>query len=38
MEITWRDLITALHGMGFGALFLLAFSGAIIEMYRMSSF
>ena len=23
MEITWRDLITALHGMGFGALFLL---------------
>jgi len=29
MELTARDLITVLHGMGFGALFMLAFSGAI---------
>ncbi|MHB8535432.1 MAG: hypothetical protein ACYDBW_08305 [Sulfuricaulis sp.] len=33
MEISWRDLLTALHGMGFGALFMLAFSGAIGELY-----
>ncbi|MBI5470317.1 hypothetical protein HY968_03320 [Candidatus Kaiserbacteria bacterium] len=37
MEITLRDLVTALHGMGFGALFMLAFSGAIAEMYRMAA-
>lgn len=30
-------MVTVLHGMGFGALFMLAFSGAIAEMYRMSS-
>ena len=36
MEITWRDLMTVLHGMGFGALFMLAFTGAIAELYRMS--
>ena len=36
MEITTRDLWTVLHGMGFGALFMLAFSGAIAELYRMS--
>jgi hypothetical protein len=36
MEITTRDLITVLHGMGFGALFMLAFSGALAELYRMS--
>ena len=34
MEITTRDLVTALHGMGFGALFMLAFSGAVSELYR----
>ena len=34
MEITTRDLVTVLHGMGFGALFMLAFSGAIAELYR----
>ena len=34
MEITFRDLMTVLHGMGFGALFMLAFSGAIAEFYR----
>ena len=37
MEISLRDLLTALHGMGFGALFMLAFSGAIAELYRMST-
>jgi hypothetical protein len=33
MEISMRDLWTVLHGMGFGALFMLAFSGAIMELY-----
>jgi hypothetical protein len=33
MEISWRDLLTVLHGMGYGALFMLAFSGAIGELY-----
>ena len=33
MEISFRDLITVLHGMGFGALFMLAFSGAIGVIY-----
>lgn len=33
MDITARDLWTVLHGMGFGALFMLAFSGAILELY-----
>jgi hypothetical protein len=37
LEITTRDLITVLHGMGFGALFMLAFSGAIAELYRSST-
>src|SRR5262245_14738832 len=36
MEITTHDFWTALHGMGFGALFMLAFSGALAELYRMS--
>ena len=36
MEISLRDLLTVLHGMGFGALFMLAFSGALAEIYRMS--
>jgi len=35
MQISFRALITAFHGMGFGALFLLAFSGALIELYRI---
>lgn len=34
MEITLRSLVTILHGMGFGALFLLAFSGAMFELGR----
>jgi hypothetical protein len=37
MEISFRDLMTVLHGMGFGALFMLAFSGALAELYRMSA-
>ncbi len=37
MEIGFRDLVTVLHGMGFGALFMLAFSGAIAELYRMTA-
>jgi len=37
MEITTHDFWTVLHGMGFGALFMLAFSGAIAELYRMSA-
>ncbi len=37
MEITSHDFWTALHGMGFGALFMLAFSGALAEIYRMSA-
>lgn len=36
MEITVRDLVTVLHGMGLGALFMLAFSGALAELYRMA--
>ena len=36
MQITLRDLLTVLHGMGFGALFMLAFTGAIAELYWMS--
>ena len=37
MEVTTRDLLTELHGMGFGALFMLAFSGALAELYRLSA-
>lgn len=33
MEITVRDLVTVIHGLGFGALFMLAFSGAIGVIY-----
>lgn len=33
MEITFRDLMTVVHGIGFGALFMLAFSGAIGFVY-----
>jgi hypothetical protein len=34
MEITIRSLVTLIHGMGFGALYLLACSGALVELYR----
>jgi hypothetical protein len=37
MEITTRDLFTVLHGMGFGTLFMLAFSGALAQLYRSTS-
>jgi len=37
MEITTRALWTIFHGMGLGALFMLAFSGAVAELYRLSS-
>jgi hypothetical protein len=34
MEITTRSLWTLIHGMGFGALYLLACSGGLLELYR----
>jgi hypothetical protein len=34
MEITMRGLWTLIHGMGFGALYLLACSGALVELTR----
>jgi hypothetical protein len=37
MEITARGLWTMIHGMGFGALYLLACSGAIVELGRRYS-
>jgi hypothetical protein len=37
MEITERGLWTLIHGMGFGALYLLAFSGALVELYRLTT-
>ncbi|HXR37954.1 MAG TPA: hypothetical protein VN776_02635 [Terracidiphilus sp.] len=36
MEITLRSLWTMIHGMGFGALYLLACSGALVELYRLT--
>ncbi len=37
MEITTRSLWTLIHGMGFGALYLLACSGALVELYRFTT-
>ena len=37
MEITRTRLWTLIHGMGFGALYLLACSGALVELYRVTS-
>ena len=34
MEITVRELWTLVHGMGFGALYLLAGTGALVELWR----
>jgi hypothetical protein len=34
MEISARSLFTLIHGMGFGALYLMACSGALVELYR----
>jgi hypothetical protein len=36
MVITVRSLWTLIHGMGFGALYLLACSGALVELYRFT--
>lgn len=35
MEITYRGLWTLIHGMGFGALFLLGCSAALTELWRI---
>jgi hypothetical protein len=37
MEITFRDLITVVHGMFFGALLLLTFTGAAASLYATSA-
>jgi len=37
MEITTRELWTMIHGMGFGGLYLLACSGALVELFRRYS-
>jgi hypothetical protein len=37
MEITARALWTLVHGMEFGALYLLACSGALVELYRFTT-
>jgi hypothetical protein len=37
MEITVRALWTMIHGMGFGALYLLACSGALVELYLFTT-
>lgn len=34
MELTTRGLWTLIHGMGFGGLYLMACSGAIVELWR----
>lgn len=34
MEITTRSLWTLIHGMGFGALYLLACTGVLVELWR----
>ena len=37
MEITTRALWTLIHGLGFGVLYLLACSGALMELYRLTT-
>jgi hypothetical protein len=37
MEITARAFWTLMHGLGFGALYLLACSGALVELYRITT-
>ncbi len=37
MEISLRDLLTVIHGMGFGALLLLSFPVILVELFRMSA-
>ena len=36
MEISFRDAVTVIHGMGFGALLLLGFSGALVILLSSS--
>src|SRR5277367_2992167 len=36
MEITARALWTLIHGLGFGAFYLLMCSGALVELYRIT--
>jgi hypothetical protein len=36
MQVTVRELWTMVHGLGFGALYLLACSGALVELWRMT--
>jgi hypothetical protein len=36
MQGTMRELWTMVHGMGFGALYLLACSGALVELWRLT--
>ena len=38
MELTSREIWTVLHGMVFGAIYLLAFAGALAELYSLSPF
>jgi hypothetical protein len=33
--MSYREILTLLHGMGFGGLLLLGFSGALLQLYRM---
>jgi hypothetical protein len=35
MQMSFREIMTILHGMGCGGFLLLAFSGALIELYRI---
>ena len=37
MEMSTHGLWTLIHGMGFGALYLLACSGALIDLYRITT-
>jgi hypothetical protein len=36
MQTTFRDAVTVVHGMGFGALLLLTFSGAVAGLYALA--
>jgi hypothetical protein len=36
MQVSARELWTMVHGLGFGALYLLACSGALVELWRMT--
>ena len=35
MQMSFREIVTLLHGMGFGGLLLLAFTGALIQLWRV---